>query len=191
VRKLSTVAVAALVVLSWLLLPHALGSSVPTAEAAPPGIKTITARNLPAFACSPAEWHFVINQLDSVGQAPASIQVTWLTRQGRPVRKTAALYQTSPPSATTGGKAMAHYSTTENLDLQATAASADIYEAWSGQFVLSCPAATIAPPPPPPGSDYNPAATPELDSLILFGGGLVALGGGYAWLNRRKRRQGS
>ena len=44
-------------------------------------------------------------------------------------------------------------------------------------------------PPSPPGGDPKPGATPELDSLLLFGVGLSGLGG-YAVTRYRARRRG-
>jgi hypothetical protein len=111
-----------------------------------------------------SEWHFVISQLAT--QPPCSIRVTWANGQQEtvPINKLSA--------------ATAHYTTTSNLDAAVTSAIAWIYAAWesgggNGQFNLS----------------HGPsAATPELDSMILFGAGGLGLAA-YVWNQRRGRRR--
>jgi hypothetical protein len=71
------------------------------------------------------EWHFLINQIDEEANAPDSITVTWANGESAVVSR----------SSFTGG--VAHYRTTLNLDSAVESATAQIYDEWSGQFVLS------------------------------------------------------
>lgn len=87
--------------------------------------KTITAHAINDHECDSTEWHFVITQVDTEADAPASITVTY----------TDSTVQVIDLSAFTGHTA--HYSTTDNLDKIVASASAVIYESWSGQFNLS------------------------------------------------------
>ena len=86
---------------------------------------TIFAKALTDHECNSTEWHFVINQVDSEANAPASITVTF---SGGDVLEV-------PLDKFTGG--VAHYATTQNLDEAVTSASTTIYDGWSGQFNLS------------------------------------------------------
>lgn len=71
------------------------------------------------------EWHFVITQLTSNAQAPATIHVVWENGDEADV----------PLDKITGSTA--HYATTENLDFDVTAATALLLGSWDGQFNLS------------------------------------------------------
>lgn len=84
----------------------------------------VKAGSLSDHECVASEWHFIINQL-SAGQAPASIMVTWEGGASATVVLT----------KTTGSTA--HYTTTANLGVPVTDATATIEGDWSGQFVLS------------------------------------------------------
>ncbi len=86
---------------------------------------TIFAKALTDHECNSTEWHFVINQVDTELNAPASITVTF---SGGDVIEV-------PLDKFTGG--VAHYATTQNLDEMVVSASASIYDGWSGQFNLS------------------------------------------------------
>ena len=87
--------------------------------------QSISAKALTDHECNDAEWHFVINQIDSEANAPASITVKWAN----------GATETVPLDKFTGG--VAHYTTTSNLDSQVTSATASIYDGWDGQFNLS------------------------------------------------------
>jgi hypothetical protein len=89
------------------------------------GTQQISARALTDHECNDTEWHFVITQIDTAADAPASIHVTWANGQSEDV----------PLLKFSGG--VAHYVTTSNLDSTVTSATAEIYAAWSGQFNLS------------------------------------------------------
>ncbi len=86
---------------------------------------TIFAKALIDHECDSTEWHFVINQVDSEANAPASITVSF---SGGDVVEV-------PLDKFTGG--VAHYATTQNLDEAVTSASTTIYDGWSGEFNLS------------------------------------------------------
>jgi hypothetical protein len=102
---------------------------------------TITAKALADHECDETEWHFVINQIDSEANAPASITVEWANGATEDV----------PLSAFTGK--VAHYVTTSNLDSTVVSATTDIYLEWSGQFNLSHgPCGETTPPTPTPSS---------------------------------------
>jgi hypothetical protein len=113
--------------------------------ATPTGTKTINAKALTDHECNSSEWHFVITQIDTAADAPASIHVTWANGQSEDV----------PLTTFTGG--VAHYVTTDNLDSTVTSATAVIYAGWSGQFNLShgpCatpPSSSSSSSPPPSG----------------------------------------
>jgi hypothetical protein len=102
--------------------------------------KPITAKALTDHECNSTEWHFVITQINSAANAPATITVTWANGATEQV----------PLSKFTGG--VAHYVTTSNLDSTVVSATADIYSGWAGQFNLShgpCGAPTPTPSPTP------------------------------------------
>jgi hypothetical protein len=103
------------------------------------GPHEISAKALLGHECNDTEWHFVINQVDTKADAPATIHVTWANGNSEDV----AL------AKFTGG--VAHYITTDNLDSVVTSATATIYGGWSGQFNLShgpcgTPSTSSAPP---------------------------------------------
>jgi hypothetical protein len=103
------------------------------AEAATIQVKSST---LTDHECNSSEWHFVITQLTSDSQAPASIRVTFSNGQ-----------TISVPLEKVTGKT-AHYTTTRFLNLTVVSATAEITGAWSGQFNLShgpCPTPTPTP----------------------------------------------
>ena len=89
------------------------------------GTKIIHAKALTDHECDSTEWHFVINQISEGTLAPSSIHVAWANGASENV----SMWKF------TGG--VAHYVTTANLGSTVTEASAEIYEAWSGQFNLS------------------------------------------------------
>jgi hypothetical protein len=132
-----------------------LGSDVLTAgEASAASTKTIQVMNgLPETRCGP-DWHWIINQIDDESQAPASIRVTF--SPGGTVNV--------PLEKATPG-VVAHYTFTGNLSSTVTNATAVIYSAWDGRFVLSCPEATPTPTKTPTATPTNtptntPTATP-------------------------------
>jgi hypothetical protein len=147
-----------------LLAYTAFGADAVTQTSGP---HQISAKSLLGHECDDTEWHFVINQIDVVANAPATIHVTWANGQSEDV----------PLAKFTGG--VAHYVTTDNLDSVVTSATATIYGGWSGQFNLShgpCgtpstssssssesspPPSTSSsessPPPPPSSSDPVPS----------------------------------
>lgn len=89
--------------------------------------KTITASNVSGdHECNSNEWHFIINQIDKASDAPQTIHVVWANGASEDV----------PLDNVTPGGA-AHYTTTSNLGSTVVSATAVIYSAWSGQFVLS------------------------------------------------------
>jgi len=75
--------------------------------------------------CDDTEWHFVINQIPSGCEHPASIHVYWDNGQDAIV----------PLSSSSGP--VAHYTTNLYLSSYITDATAEICNSWSGQFVLS------------------------------------------------------
>ena len=87
--------------------------------------KTISAHALIDHDCDDTQWHFVITQVDTEADAPATIHVTWANGNSDDVTL----------GKFTGG--VAHYSTTANLDSTVVSATAVIYAGWSGQFNLS------------------------------------------------------
>lgn len=115
-------------------------------------LKTISAKALSDHECDDSEWHFVITQVESEGQAPASIFVTWANGANEDV----------PLDAFTGG--VAHYATTSNLGSPVTGASTQIYEEWGGQFNLSH-GPCFDPDPTPTETVEVPTNTP---TLVVF-----------------------
>lgn len=95
------------------------------------GSKTINVKesSLTNHECNSTEWHFVINQIGTADQAPAYIWVTWY--QPGPLYYVGQVWL----STFTGG--VAHYRTTNHLDLVVINAIASIYESWGGEFNLS------------------------------------------------------
>ena len=107
---------------------------------------SISAKALDSHGCDSSEWHFVITQVASEAQAPASISVEFAN--GKTVSVSL--------DKVTGGTA--HYATTQYLDSKVVSATTNIYEGWSGQFNLSHgPCGTQ--PPPPPTKIANPTFT--------------------------------
>jgi hypothetical protein len=105
---------------SFLILTGGGGGTIAHAET-----REISAKALIDHECDATEWHFVINQVDTAANAPASIFVTWANGATEDV----------PLDKYTGK--VAHYVTTANLDSTVVSATADIYAGWSGQFNLS------------------------------------------------------
>jgi hypothetical protein len=109
----------------------------------------ISAKALTDHGCDSTEWHFVINQIDSEANAPASITVTWANGQTA----------TIPREKFTGG--VAHYSTTLYLDSTVTSATTTIYDGWSGEFNLSHgPCGSVQEPTETPTATNTPTNTP-------------------------------
>ena len=99
----------------------------------------VKAGSIADHECDATEWHFVINQINTAANAPASITVFWSDGTSELV----------PLSKFTGG--VAHYVTTSNLDLTVLDATATLYDGWSGQFNLSHgPCGPTTPPSSPP-----------------------------------------
>jgi hypothetical protein len=108
--------------------------------------------------CNSSEWHFVITQIASDEQAPASISVTF--DNGKTISVSL--------DKVTGGTA--HYATTQYLDSKVVSATADIYEGWSGKFNLSHgPCGSTSPPTPTeipiPGTSTKEVCGPENDQV--------------------------
>jgi hypothetical protein len=152
-RRTLTLLVAALLGLAafvYLTVSGGNGGNIAYAQGT-----TITAKALTDHECDSTEWHFVINQIDSVDNAPATIHVVWANGASENV----------PLSKFTGK--VAHYVTTSNLDSTVVSATADIYVGWSGQFNLShgpCGGPTPTPTPTPtetPTETPTPTPTPS------------------------------
>lgn len=96
----------------------------------------ISAKALDDHTCNSSEWHFVITQVDSESNAPASIDVTF--SGGDTV---------SVPldDKFTGGTA--HYTEVSHLNETVVSATTSIYSGWSGQFNLSHGPCGDTPPP--------------------------------------------
>lgn len=108
--------------------------------------KTVYSQGLSGYECNGTRWQFIINQIDTISDVPASINVSWGN-----VSEVVALSSAS----TTGNSVTAHYITYDNLNLQVTSASTVIYSGWSGVFTLSDGPCGITPTP-----TTNPTATP-------------------------------
>lgn len=150
-HRLSWLLAAALVGLALVLVQLVLGPHGTLARAA--GTQDISAKALTDHECIDTEWHFVINQLDSPADAPATIHVTWANGASADV----------PLDKVTGG--VAHYRTTANLDSTVTSATSVIYDGWTGQFNLShgpCDATT--PPTSPSTSTSSTTSAPPTTS---------------------------
>jgi hypothetical protein len=117
-------------ILSLATVFMVLGSALafPSGAGATVTVKDISAHNVPdgKYDCNSDEWHFVINQVDDAANAPASIHVTWANGQSADILLDAG-----------SGSPVASYTTTLNLNSTVTSATASIYVAWDGQFVLS------------------------------------------------------
>ena len=104
------------------------------------------------------EWHFVINQVDVQGNAPASIEVTF---------DDGHTYTVDLDSGT--GSPTAHYTFTTHLTNTLLKATAEIYDTWSGQFVVShtpCVPTVVSTPTPTPTPSVL-AATPTPTPAVL------------------------
>jgi hypothetical protein len=148
--------VAALAGFAVVLLQLGLAQSGGVANAQTTKTISVSQGSLTGHECNATEWHFIITQIDTKADAPATIHVTWANGASEEV----AL------SSFTGHTA--HYITTDNLDSTVVSATADIYEGWSGTFVLShgpCPTPTTTPPTtptttPPTTPTTTPPTTP-------------------------------
>ncbi len=107
-------------------------------------LKEIQAKAINEHECDEEETHFVINQVNEEGNAPASILVTW----------TGGVSAVIPLDKFTGG--VAHYTTPLHLDLEVVSATAMIYDGWAGEFNLSHGPCGTGPTPTP----ENPTPTP-------------------------------
>jgi hypothetical protein len=87
--------------------------------------ETISAKALTSHSCDDSEWHFVITSVTDEQAAPGSITVSWTDGS----TATVALEKV------TGGTA--HYRTTAHLTSTVSAATAEIYAGWTGEFNLS------------------------------------------------------
>ncbi len=104
------------------------------------------------------EWHFVINQVDVQGNAPASIEVTF---------DDGHTYTVDLDSGT--GSPTAHYTFTTHLTNTLLKATAEIYDTWAGQFVVShtpCVPTVVSTPTPTPTPSVL-AATPTPTPAVL------------------------
>jgi hypothetical protein len=109
--------------------------------------KSISAKALTDHECNTTEWHFVINQIDSLAVAPSTITVSW-----------GNVSAVIPLDKFTGGTA--HYVTTQNLNLQVTSATTSIYGDWGGEFNLSHGPCGNTNPSPTPTPSVSPTGTP-------------------------------
>ena len=79
---------------------------------------TVKAGSLSDHGCNDSEWHFIINQIDTASDAPATIHVTWANGQSadvplekvtgerlitRPLSTWTAQSSPRPPRSTAGG----------------------------------------------------------------------------------------
>src|SRR5438105_2387813 len=106
-------------------------------EAVAASTKTVQVMNgLPEKLCDPTQWHWIINQIDDGAPVPDHITVTF---------SPGGTVSVPLEKVTAGG--VAHYSSTLHLTDGAivTNATVQIYSAWDGRFVLSCPEATPTP----------------------------------------------
>jgi hypothetical protein len=145
-RQPLTAALLALLGFVVLLAYSAIGPRSPVAQAT--GTQEISATALTDHECNDTEWHFVITQIDTEADAPATIHVEWANGNSEDV----------PLDKFTGG--VAHYATTDNLDSTVTSATAEIYAGWHGQFNLSHgPCGTPSTTSPPPSTTTAPPST--------------------------------
>jgi len=107
--------------------------------------------------CVEGEWHLVINQIENESLAPNSVNV--LFNDGH----------THTESLTKFTGKVAHYTIFYHLTNTLITATTDIYDDWSGQFVVShTPCITppceeevcVTPTPPPPPCRQEPCVTP-------------------------------
>jgi hypothetical protein len=137
--RVAGVLVAALAVVPWVGLGAASATPPSTTTTVTSDTQDISAKALNDHECNANEWHFVITQVDTEADAPASITVHWADGGSAVV-----------PLWKYTGKT-AHYLTTAHLDSTVTSATAVIYAGWSGQFNLSHG---------PCGSGPTPSQTP-------------------------------
>lgn len=110
--------------------------------------QNITAKALLDHECNSDEWHFVINQVDTEADAPATISVQFTNNS----------LQVGLDKFTGG---VAHYTTTQYLDESVVSATASIYDNWSGQFNLSHGPCNSITPTPSPTPTPTPTPTPQ------------------------------
>jgi hypothetical protein len=208
-RRVMTVATrSSVIALTALALA---GSTVLAAGTIPAQGGTITASGGWSTAtgqpdtCDPSEWLFVINGLSSNASTispqgtltyqayPKTISVVFDNALSVDVPLTLVEVTVNPPAST------AKYAiTADTMNSQYTldGATATFGASTDGQpmaynnFVLShgpCASSPNTPPSGPPGPP-PPGATPELDSLVLFGFGAMSLGS-YALTQLRGRRR--
>src|SRR6266540_3351109 len=123
-----------------LVAYSAIGAGGAVANAADTQEISVKVASITDHDCNNDEWHFIINQIDTEADAPATIHVTW----------TNGAVEDVPLDNFTGGAA--HYTTTSNLDSTIATATAVIYAEWSGQFVVShgpCNTPSSSPPSSP------------------------------------------
>src|SRR6266536_4799510 len=138
-----------------LVAYSAIGAGGAVANAADTQEISVKVASITVHDCNNAEWHFIINQIDTEADAPATIHVTW----------TNGAVEDVPLDNFTGGAA--HYTTTSNLDSTIATATAVIYAEWSGQFVVShgpCNTPSSSPPSSPstvPSTPTTPPSTPS------------------------------
>jgi len=113
---LIAVTAATLLMMAWAIFPSAALANQ---------IISVNPGSISKHGCNDTEWHFVITQIDTEANAPASIHVTWSNGASADV----------PLDKFTGGTA--HYATTANLDSPVTNATATIYDGWDGKFNVS------------------------------------------------------
>jgi hypothetical protein len=124
--------------------------SVPVAVSAS-ATSSISAKALTSHDCDSSEWHFVITQVDSQGNAPAQIQVSWADGGSESVGMNKYTGKT------------AHYTTTSHLGSTVTSATATIYSGWGGEFNLSHgPCGNSASPQPTATATAAPTSTPTV-----------------------------
>ena len=146
--------------------------------------------------CVSGEWHLVINQIERSSLAPSSVDVTF--SDGHTHTKSLSKFT---------GK-VAHYSIFDHLTDTLVTATADIYDGWPGQFVVShspcipvceeepCDTSTPTPTPsatPTPTPSPTPTSTPtgtptvststsETPLSLPNTGGEPSESGGLDWL---------
>ncbi len=131
----------------FMALPVAVMAIMFGGVASATTLQTISAKALTDHECNSEVWGFVINQIDTQSDAPASIMVTWPDAT-----------EVVELEAFTGG--VAHYLTSDNLTEAVTSASTDIYSGWSGQFNLSHGPCVETSPTPTPTPTVTPTDTP-------------------------------
>jgi uncharacterized repeat protein (TIGR01451 family) len=121
-------------------------------EALAASTKTVQVMNgLPETLCDPTQWHWIINKIDTESHVPAYITVTW--SNGTTTRVN--LDKATPAF-------VGHYVSALHLadGVFVTNATVQIYSAWDGRFVLSCPEVTVTPTKTPVPPTSTPTKTP-------------------------------